>query len=708
MSIGRTFKESFQKALVSLETGLIGFNPVDCDEDELIREIRRPNANRMLYIMEAFRRGKSVDEIFELSKIDRWFLYQFEELALREKEINLSILKDKEKLRAIKADGFSDAMIAKLINKEEGTNFSENDIYNSRVKLGVTQHFNEVDTCSAEFKALTPYLYSTTSISDIKQDNPTNIKDKKVLVIGGGPNRIGQGIEFDYCCVHAAFALNDMGIKSIMYNCNPETVSTDYDTSDILYFEPIDFEHVRNVIEHENPDGIIVHFGGQTPLKLAKAITQMGANIIGTSAKVIDLAEDREKFSNFIKELGLKQPDNGTAFTKEEALIIANKIGYPVLVRPSFVLGGRAMRTVYSDSELKEYMDEAVEVSNDSPVLIDKFLNNAIELDVDAISDGKEVYIGSLMQHIEEAGIHSGDSACILPTLSISDELKAKIEKQTQDIALGLGVVGLLNIQYAIFENEVYLIEVNPRASRTVPFVSKATGVPLAKVATKVMVEGNLRDALKYYDTFNVVDFDSKPMKPILKNHVAVKEAVFPFNKLPGSDLILGPEMKSTGEVMGISKDFGMSFAKSQAASKNIIPTSGTLFISLTANDKPLAAEVGKMYAELGFKIVATSGTHKELTDAGVEATRVLKLSEGRPNIDDSIKNGEIAIVINTSDSTATKSDARKIRQSVLANSVAYFTTIAAARAAALAIKALKESDGTIEPNAIQDYLKDD
>ena len=706
MSIGRTFKESFQKALVSLETGLIGFNPIDCDEDELIREIRRPNSNRVLYIMEAFRRGKSVDEIFELCKIDRWFLYQFEELAAREKEINLDILKDATKLRQIKADGFSDAMIAKLINKEEGTNFSENDIYNTRVKLGVVQHFNEVDTCAAEFKALTPYLYSTTSISNIKQSTPNKPDGKKVLVIGGGPNRIGQGIEFDYCCVHAAFALNDMGIKSIMYNCNPETVSTDYDTSDILYFEPIDFEHVRNVIETENPDGIIVHFGGQTPLKLAKAITQMGAKIIGTSAKVIDLAEDREKFSNFIKELGLKQPDNGTAFTKEEALIIANKIGYPVLVRPSFVLGGRAMRTVYSDSELKEYMDEAVEVSNESPVLIDKFLNNAIELDVDAISDGKDVYIGSLMQHIEEAGIHSGDSACILPTISISDELIAKIEKQTQDIALGLGVVGLLNIQYAIFEDDVYLIEVNPRASRTVPFVSKATGVPLAKVATKVMVEGNLKEALKYYDTFKVVDYSSSPMKPILKNHVAVKEAVFPFNKLPGSDLILGPEMKSTGEVMGISKDFGMSFAKSQAASKNIIPLSGTLFISLTQNDKKFAKEIGAMYRELGFKIVATRGTHKELTEAGIEAELVLKLSEGRPNIDDSIKNGEIAIVINTSDSTATKSDAKKIRQSVLANNVAYFTTIAAARAAALAIKSLKNSDGDIEPNAIQDYLK--
>ena len=708
MSIGRTFKESFNKALVSLETGLTGFNRVDCDEETLVREIRRPNSDRILYVMEALRRGKSVDEIFDICKIDRWFLYQFEELAKREKEINISVLKDAKLLRTLKSEGFGDEMLAELINAEEGTELSENDIYNARVKLGVQHHFNEVDTCAAEFKALTPYLYSSVSASnELEQINPTDGKDKKVLVIGGGPNRIGQGIEFDYCCVHAAFALEDMGIKSIMYNCNPETVSTDYDTSDILYFEPIDFEHVRNVIEHENPDGIIVHFGGQTPLKLAKKLTEIGANIIGTSAKVIDMAEDREKFSDFIKKLGLKQPDNGTAFTKEDALIIANRIGYPVLVRPSFVLGGRAMRTVYSDAELKEYMDEAVQVSNESPVLIDKFLNNAIELDIDAISDGKDVYIGSLMQHIEEAGIHSGDSACILPTLSISDKLKAKIEKQTMDIALGLGVVGLMNIQYAIFENEVYLIEVNPRASRTVPFVSKATGVPLAKVATMVMVNGNLKEALKYYDTFKVVDYSTTPMKPILKGHVAVKEAVFPFNKLPGSDLILGPEMKSTGEVMGISKDFGMSFAKSQLASKNIIPLEGTLFISLTTNDKPLAGEIGRLYQDLGFKIVATKGTHKALSDAGIECELVLKLSEGRPNIDDKIKNNEIAIAINTSDNTASKSDAKKIRQSVLANSVAYFTTIAAARAAALAIKSLKVNGGDIEPNALQDYLLD-
>ena len=709
MSIGRTFKESFQKALVSLETGLIGFNEINCDEDELNREIRRPNEKRILYVMEAFRRGKSVEEVFELSKIDPWFLYQFEELALREKEINIDTLNNPTLLRKIKSEGFSDAMIAHLINKEDGTSLNENDIYNARVKFGITQHFNEVDTCAAEFKALTPYLYSSTSISpNLIEDKSSNKDKKKVLVIGGGPNRIGQGIEFDYCCVHAAFALKDMGIESIMYNCNPETVSTDYDTSDILYFEPIDFEHVRNVIEVEKPDGVIVHFGGQTPLKLAKGLTQIGAKIVGTPAKVIDLAEDREKFSKFIKKLGLKQPDNGTAFTKEEALIIANKIGYPVLVRPSFVLGGRAMRTVFNDSELKEYMDEAVEVSNDSPVLIDKFLNNAIELDVDAICDGKDVYIGSIMQHIEEAGIHSGDSACILPTISISEKIKEKIEKQTMDIALNIGVIGLLNIQYAIYEDEVYLIEVNPRASRTVPFVSKATGVPLAKVATMVMIKQNLKEALKYYDTFNVVDFSSKPMKPILKEHVAIKEAVFPFNKLPGSDLILGPEMKSTGEVMGISRSFGLSFAKSQAASKNIIPLSGKVFISLTSNDKKYAGEIGKLFVNLGFKIVATRGTHQALKEAGVESELVLKLSEGRPNIDDMIKNQEIAIAINTSDSTATKSDAKKIRQSVLANNVAYFTTIAAAKAAAKAIEELKNSKGEIEPYAIQDYLKDE
>ena len=705
MSIGRTFKESFQKALCSLETGLIGFNPIDCDEDELIREIRRSNESRMLYVFEGLRRGMSVDAIFDLCQIDRWFLYQLEELALVEKQMDIALLSDATRLREVKADGFSDAMIAEVINKKEGLNLSENDIYNAREKMGVQLEYNEVDTCSAEFKALTPYLYSTTNITKVPQPKVEESTDKKVLVIGGGPNRIGQGIEFDYCCVHAAFALEDMGVKSIMYNCNPETVSTDYDTSDILYFEPIDFEHVRNVIEIEKPDGVIVHFGGQTPLKLAKNLTSIGAKISGTTAKVIDLAEDRELFSTFINDLGLKQPDNGTVFSKDKALIVANRIGYPVLVRPSFVLGGRGMKTVYADAELQQYMDEAVSVSHDAPVLIDKFLDNAIELDVDAICDGTDVYIGSVMQHIEEAGIHSGDSACSLPPIGISDELQEEIKEQTAKIALGLGVVGLMNIQYAIHQGEIYLIEVNPRASRTVPFVSKATGVPLAKVATRVMIQGNLKEALKFYDTFNVVNFDKKIMEPILKNHVAVKEAVFPFNKLPGSDLILGPEMKSTGEVMGISNNFGISFAKSQLASKNDIPLEGKVFISLMDANKDEAGEVGKMFTDLGFEVVATSGTHTALQKAGVKSTKVLKISEGRPNIDDMIKNEEIAIAINTSANVSSKTDARTIRQSVLANQVAYFTTLAAAKATALAIKELKALNGELEPQALQDYL---
>lgn len=710
MAIGRTFKESVQKALCSLETGLVGFDSVECDSERLKREIRRPNEKRLLYVAQAFREGYSVEEVFDLCKIDPWFLRQIKEIVDLEREVDIALLHDEAMLRRFKADGYSDAMIAKLINSKENMDLGENDIYAARKKMGIDLEYHEVDTCAAEFKALTPYLYSSTNISVLprigeERDSSEN-KERSVLIIGGGPNRIGQGIEFDYCCVHAAFALKDMGITSIMYNCNPETVSTDYDTSDILYFDPIDFEHVRNVIERENPDGIIVHFGGQTPLKLAKKITSIGGKIIGTSAKVIDEAEDREKFSAFIKELGLKQPENGTAFTKEEAFAIAARIGYPVLVRPSYVLGGRAMRTVYNEDELKEYMDEAVSVSNESPVLIDKFLDHAIELDVDAISDGKEVYIGSIMQHIEEAGIHSGDSACSLPTVSISDKLVKDVEDQTKAIALGLGVKGLLNIQYAIFKDEVYLIEVNPRASRTVPFVSKATGVPLAKVATRVMVKGELREALKFYDKFGVVVDDGNVLKPKLKNHIAVKEAVFPFSKLTGSDLILGPEMKSTGEVMGISRTFGLSFAKSQFASKNHLPISGTLFMSLTDHDKTEAGAIGKLFAELGFRIVATSGTHKALEAAGVESEVVLKISEGRPNVEDLLKNGEIDVVLNTSDNKASRDDAKLIRQAVLRFNVPYFTTLAAAKVSAAAIREIRE-DGALEPRAIQDYLSE-
>jgi carbamoyl-phosphate synthase large subunit len=489
-----------------------------------------------------------------------------------------------------------------------------------------------------------------------------------------------------------------------MYNCNPETVSTDYDTSDVLYFEPIDFERVRSVIESEKPDGVIVHFGGQTPLKLAKKLTAIGAKIIGTTAKVIDMAEDREKFSDFITKHGIKQPNNDTAVTKEEALTKANEIGYPVLVRPSYVLGGRAMRIVFNDNDLNEYMSEAVKVSNDSPVLIDKFLDRAIEIDVDAISDGKSVYIGGIMQHIEEAGVHSGDSACSLPPSTLSSDLIKAVEQTTKTIALGLNVKGLLNIQFAIYKDEIYMIEVNPRASRTVPFVSKATGIPLAKVATRVMWKGNLLEALNYYDKNQIVEYRDSLYAPRLKSHFAVKEAVFPFNKLQGADLILGPEMKSTGEVMGISENFAISFAKSQLASGNNLPTNGKVFISLCDNDKDFAVTLARGCKEAGFDVVATSGTHNIITKAGIECELVLKISEGRPNVEDSLKNGEIALTINTSDNVSSKDDAKRIRQSVLRFNIPYFTTVAAALIAIESIKHLS-ANPTLSPKAIQDYL---
>jgi len=566
--------------------------------------------------------------------------------------------------------------------------------------------YNEVDTCAAEFEALTPYLYSTTNITKLPEIQKRKSDSKKVMILGGGPNRIGQGIEFDYCCVHAAFALKDMGIETIMYNCNPETVSTDYDTSDVLYFEPIDFEHVREVIDNEQPDGIIVHFGGQTPLKLANPLTSIGAKIAGTPARVIDLAEDREKFSSFVNENGLKQPDNGIATTKEQAMAVASELGYPVLVRPSFVLGGRAMRIVYNEDELRTYMDEAVSVSNDAPVLVDKFLDQAIELDVDAICDGQDVYIGSVMQHIEEAGIHSGDSACSLPPVNLSKELIDEVEQQTKKIALGLGVLGLMNVQYAIYQNEIYLIEVNPRASRTVPFVSKATGLPLAKVATRVMMGDPLRNALKFYDNYNIVIEENGLLKPRLKGHISVKEAVFPFNKLYGADLVLSPEMKSTGEVMGISSNFGTSFAKSQMAAGNNIPTEGTCFLSFIDMDKQHAGEIAQGLHEKGFKLVATRGTQQVIEEAGIECEVVLKISEGRPNIEDMMKNGNIAMAINTSDNKTAKKDAVVIRQIVLSMNIPYFTTLSAARATIDALSNMN-ADNWTAPKALQDFLAD-
>ncbi len=705
MAMGRTFKESIQKAFCSLETGLDGFNSI-CDDLEIIKkEIRRPNENRLLYLMDGMRMGLNNEQIFELCKIDPWFLSQFREIYQREliiKGAGKSHLEDEVGLRISKTFGFSDTMIASLIDA------SEDDVYNARKKLDINLQYNEVDTCAAEFKALTPYLYSSTNITKLPKVLPEDDGRKKVLIIGGGPNRIGQGIEFDYCCCHASFALNEMGVKTIMYNCNPETVSTDYDTSDVLYFEPIDFEHVRDVIETEKPDGIIVHFGGQTPLKLANGIHNIGGKIMGTSAATIDLAEDREKFSTFVTKAGLLQPDNGTAVTLDEALIIADKIGYPVLVRPSFVLGGRGMKIVYSRAELTKYMDEAVSVSNDAPVLIDKFLDRAIELDVDCVTDGKEVYIGGIMQHIEEAGIHSGDSACSLPPMNLSKEILDEVEQKTKTMALELGVIGLMNTQYAIYQGNIYLIEVNPRASRTVPFVSKATGIPLAKVATRVMWGESLRDAIKAYDPDEkiVIMKEGDLLTPTLKDHVAVKEAVFPFNKLDGADLLLSPEMKSTGEVMGISKTFGQAFAKAQCAAKNNLPEiKGKVFISLADLDKEFAPKIALGLENLGFTIVATGGTYDVIAEEGIPCEKVLKVSEGRPNIVDSIMNEEIVMAINTSDGKeSSKDDGQIIRRTVLRGNVPYFTTVAGALASVQALEAQGSKNG-ISAKSIQDFL---
>lgn len=736
MAIGGTFKESLQKALCSLETGIFGFNHISTDIDLIKKEIRRPNANRLLYIAEGFRKDMNIDEVYELCKIDKWFLNQIYEIIVAEKYISAEILNDNSLMKRIKSYGFSDKMIAHWLKVNENLELSESEVYQAREHLGITPRYNEVDTCAAEFPSLTPYLYSSignfeyinnsSSSLDSHQSNPR----KKVMIIGGGPNRIGQGIEFDYCCVHSSFALADLNVQSIMYNCNPETVSTDYDTSDVLYFEPIDFEHVRAVISKEKPDGIIVHLGGQTPLKLAHSLTKINAHIIGTSAKVIDIAEDREKFAQFVNDLGLKQPQNGIAFEKEQAYLVAHKIGFPVLVRPSYVLGGRAMRIVYDDDELKNYMDEVIAVSDSSPVLIDKFLEYAIELDVDCISDGKSVYIGGIMEHIEEAGIHSGDSASSLPSINISKILIDEIEQTTAKIALKLGVVGLMNVQYAIYNENLYLIEVNPRASRTVPFVSKATGIPLAKVATRVMwnhfvyhtshnadsVQNSsiltqnaqqdiLYEALCFYDKYNKIDFTSHIFKPKALHYVCLKESVFPFNKLVGAELSLGPEMKSTGEVMGIGKSFGLSFAKSQLACKNTLPTQGEIFLSLANIDKKEGIILARGFIELGFSICATEGTYRILRENNIEATHILKVSEGRPNIIDSMTNNQISLAINTSDHHSHKEDTHLIRTQIIKNSIPYFTTLSAARVAIEAIKEMQNSNMN-EAYALQDYLQ--
>ena len=1076
MAIGGTFKESLQKALCSLEIGLFGFNRISTDIELVKKEIRRPNASRLLYIAEGFGLGMSVDYIHELCKIDKWFLSQIQDIVLMENAITSEILSNKALMRKVKSYGFSDKMIAFWLKENENIELSESEVYQARLSLGITHSYHEVDTCSGEFPSLTPYLYSSignfeplefdcvkedesemslqnldsvkflhsetksnnltndtlkdssysfrmtdssglspqndvntshndaknqadmeskssqsqptqeerekdsssavfglqdtrgehstppisqksggffgvrgsgvgeqpffapkeenlkqgenkeierdsedsshsfrmtdssglspqnnenvyrndiNSQNDIKSQDATSVmlsssetslrnldskntlKDssaslandvnascndtenqphtesktpqekiqstpqKKVLIIGGGPNRIGQGIEFDYCCVHASFALKDMGIQSIMYNCNPETVSTDYDTSDILYFEPIDFEHVRSVIERENPDGIIVHFGGQTPLKLSNSLSKINAKIIGTSARVIDIAEDREKFAKFLTNLGLNQPKNGIAFVKEQAYSIANEIGFPVLVRPSYVLGGRAMRIVYDNDELKMYMDEVIAISESAPILIDKFLEHAIEFDIDCISDGSNVYIGGILEHIEEAGIHSGDSASSLPPFSVSDEMIEHIESTTARIAISLGVVGLMNVQYAIYQGELYLIEVNPRASRTVPFVSKAVGIPLAKVATRVMwhvsygmdfgyesdsiktdsntpppnllpqgegitlqkdsshafrmtvssvslandtnttrnddtqkdsslnaqndendscndinvshndvnshndtdrfhsdinshnevksqnnhknknhhskqADNILEEALRFYDSFHVLDYNAREIVVdsricrIYSNpkndYCSIKESVFPFHKLPGADLLLGPEMKSTGEVMGIAKSFGIAFAKSQVACKNPLPKSGNIFISLRNSDKKYAIDLARSLREMGFEIIATLGTHKILLESNIDASAVLKVSEGRPHIIDMITNKQIDMVINTT-TNKDKADARLIRQAVLRADIPYFTTINGAMSAINAMREICGNAGEY-PKSLQEYIK--
>ncbi|AJC85307.1 carbamoyl-phosphate synthase large subunit [Campylobacter peloridis] len=706
MAIGRTFKESMQKALCSLERNLSGFDVINCDKNTLITKIRHANEKRLLYIAQAFREGFSTQELYELCKIDTWFLNQIKEIVDFEEKIDMDILSDKNLLRKAKTMGFSDKKIASLINQKDNLELSQNDIYYARIKHKIIAQYSEVDTCAGEFEALTPYLYSSINASELTQIKESkDKKEKKVMIIGGGPNRIGQGIEFDYACVHASFALKDMGVKTIMYNCNPETVSTDYDTSDVLYFEPIDFEHLRAVIDKEKPDGVIVHFGGQTPLKFAKRLSVFGAKIIGTNARVIDLAEDRKKFAKFVEDLGINQPKNSTATSVEEAVLKANEINYPVLVRPSYVLGGRAMRVVHDENELRLYMQEAVDVSDKSPVLIDQFLDNATELDVDAISDGKDVYIGGIMEHIEEAGIHSGDSACSLPTINISENMLELIEQKTKDIALNLGVIGLLNIQFAIHDNKLYMIEVNPRASRTVPFVSKATGIPLAKVATRVMWQGNLRESLSFYDSFKMVEEKNGILRAKKPKHISVKSVVFPFAKLSGSDLELGPEMRSTGEVMGVSKDFANSYAKSQLASSNFLPESGNVFLSLREQDKKYAVDLASEYIKLGFKIIATSGTYKILQEAGLECEFVHKISEGRPNVEDKLKNSQIQLAINTSDEHSFKGDTKKIRANILRFKTPYFTNLRAAYAGAKAIKAIQDQS-YLEVKSLQEYLK--
>ena len=670
MAIGRTFQESLQKALRGLEVGSCGFDPqLDLNAADaathLTRELTVPGAERIWYIGDAFRAGMSVERIFELTKIDPWFLVQIEDLIKDEERVSKLGLADLDKnlMFCLKRKGFSDTRLAQLLG------VSEKNLRSQRQKLGVFPVYKRVDTCAAEFATDTAYMYST--YEEECEANPST-RDK-IMVLGGGPNRIGQGIEFDYCCVHAALAMREDGYETIMVNCNPETVSTDYDTSDRLYFEPVTLEDVLEIVRVEQPKGVIVQYGGQTPLKLARALEEAGVPIIGTSPEAIDRAEDRERFQQMVERLNLRQPPNATVRSEDEAISAAAKIGYPLVVRPSYVLGGRAMEIVYQEDELKRYLRDAVKVSNDSPVLLDHFLNCAIEIDVDAVSDGTDVVIGAIMQHIEQAGVHSGDSACSLPPYSLSAEVQDQMRDQVKRMALELGVVGLMNVQLALQGDTIYVIEVNPRASRTVPFVSKCIGQSLAQIAARVMAGKTLKE----------LGFTEEVIPPFF----SVKEAVFPFAKFPGVDPILGPEMKSTGEVMGIGDSFAEAFAKSQLGASEVLPTSGTVFISVREDDKPFVADVARDLTELGFEVVATAGTAKVIEAAGLPVRRVNKVTEGRPHIVDMIKNDEIRLVINTTEGRQSIADSYSIRRNALQHKVYSTTTLAGGQAVCMALK---------------------
>jgi carbamoyl-phosphate synthase large subunit len=673
MAIGRTFQESLQKAIRGLEIGRDGFNEIVAGDDEDLTEkiltgLRVPRADRLWYVGEAFRHGMSIEEIHEACFIDPWFLAQIEDIITEERELSGKLLADLPagKLLQLKRKGFSDSRLATLLDS------SEAEVRKFRHKYDIRPVYKRVDTCAAEFASTTAYMYS--SYDEECEAEPDD--RKKIMVLGGGPNRIGQGIEFDYCCVHAAFAMRDAGYETIMVNCNPETVSTDYDTSDRLYFEPLTLEDVLEIIDLEKPEGVIVQYGGQTPLKLARALETAGAPIIGTSPDSIDLAEDRERFQKLLDKLELQQPPNRTARDMEEGVRLAEEIGYPLVVRPSYVLGGRAMEIVFNEEHLRNYMTDAVAVSNESPVLLDHFLGDAIEVDVDAVCDGERVMIGGIMEHIEQAGVHSGDSACCLPPHQLSQAIQERMTEQVCRMARGLNVIGLMNTQFAIKGDDIYVLEVNPRASRTVPFVSKATGLPLARIAALCMVGKSL---------------DVQQVTEAVPDFYSVKEAVFPFIKFPGVDPLLGPEMKSTGEVMGISSSFGEAFGKAQLAAGGAIPDKGLVFISVRDADKPAAIDIARELSTLGFVLCATKGTTRAFHDAGLDCLRINKVREGQPHVVDMIKNDAIHLIINTTEGKKAIADSYSIRRSALQHKVFYTTTIAAANAA---LQALQQPPG--------------